>query len=293
MLAITYYRKYPYKMTEHELGISFDPDATPVMTDDEAAEIVADVMGAVGQYESRFPIIPFASGNYEVETRYEPALPLASEQVRTPSDESRSTEIRSVTETIISEVANYYGLESKELAGDSRVRSLVSARQMAAYIIRERTDFSYPAIGQFFGGRDHTTIISACRKIKSELETEKVGTVEAHSAIMIGLRNTLMMSPSGKFQTVGGRQTELVTLSRHGIVQFPVTYADEGAKRLLGIKGEFCLNWDEGTTGLDLWKKYGPAARAIMHFVARHTKGEPEFILSEDHIRDFLQGRNS
>jgi chromosomal replication initiator protein len=53
-----------------------------------------------------------------------------------------------------------------DLTGASRSRVLVTARQIAMYLCRELTDLSLPKIGQAFGGRDHTTVMHADRKIR-------------------------------------------------------------------------------------------------------------------------------
>lgn len=58
-----------------------------------------------------------------------------------------------------------YHLEIEEIVGASRRRPLVLARQVAMYVCRDMTDLSYPAIAEAFGGRDHTTVIHAVRKI--------------------------------------------------------------------------------------------------------------------------------
>ena len=55
----------------------------------------------------------------------------------------------------------------EDLCGQSRSRVLVTARQIAMYLCRELTDLSLPKIGQTFGGRDHTTVMHADRKIRS------------------------------------------------------------------------------------------------------------------------------
>ena len=74
--------------------------------------------------------------------------------------------------TIITQTANYFGLTIDDLCGSSRSRVLVTARQIAMYLCRELTDMSLPKIGQQFGGRDHTTVMHANRKIR-ELMAER------------------------------------------------------------------------------------------------------------------------
>jgi len=71
------------------------------------------------------------------------------------------------TATIMGQTASYFGLSIEDLCGTSRSRVLVTARHIAMYLCRELTDLSLPKIGQQFGGRDHTTVINADRKIRS------------------------------------------------------------------------------------------------------------------------------
>ncbi|GAB3405441.1 chromosomal replication initiator protein DnaA [Flindersiella endophytica] len=67
---------------------------------------------------------------------------------------------------IMAQTAAYFGLSMDDLCGSSRSRVLVTARQIAMYLCRELTDLSLPKIGQQFGGRDHTTVMHADRKIR-------------------------------------------------------------------------------------------------------------------------------
>ena len=67
---------------------------------------------------------------------------------------------------IMDQTAVYYGVTIDDLCGSSRSRVLVTARQIAMYLCRELTDLSLPKIGQQFGGRDHTTVMHADRKVR-------------------------------------------------------------------------------------------------------------------------------
>ncbi|MCW2903183.1 MAG: bacterial chromosomal replication initiator protein DnaA [Streptosporangiaceae bacterium] len=69
--------------------------------------------------------------------------------------------------TIMAQTATYFGIAIDDLCGPSRSRVLVTARQIAMYLCRELTAMSLPKIGQQFGGRDHTTVMHADRKIRS------------------------------------------------------------------------------------------------------------------------------
>jgi len=67
---------------------------------------------------------------------------------------------------IMAETATFFGVTVEDLHGSSRSRMLVNARQIAMYLCRELTELSLPKIGQAFGGRDHTTVMHAERKIR-------------------------------------------------------------------------------------------------------------------------------
>jgi chromosomal replication initiator protein len=70
---------------------------------------------------------------------------------------------------IIAQTASYFGFSIEDLCGPSRTRALVTARQIAMYLCRELTELSLPKIGQQFGGRDHTTVMNADRRIRKDL----------------------------------------------------------------------------------------------------------------------------
>ena len=72
-------------------------------------------------------------------------------------------------EAIMQQTAAYFGVSMDDLTGASRSRTLVTARQIAMYLCRELTEMSLPRIGQSFGGRDHTTVMHADRKIRSQM----------------------------------------------------------------------------------------------------------------------------
>ncbi|MBN9176868.1 MAG: chromosomal replication initiator protein DnaA [Microbacterium sp.] len=73
---------------------------------------------------------------------------------------------------IIAATAQYFRLSVDDLYGSSRSQSVATARQIAMYLCRERTNLSLPKIGQLFGNRDHTTVMYACKKI-AELMKER------------------------------------------------------------------------------------------------------------------------
>jgi chromosomal replication initiator protein len=73
---------------------------------------------------------------------------------------------------IINAVATYYKFTADDLYGSSRAQAVALARQIAMYLCREQTNLSLPKIGQLFGGRDHTTVMYANKKV-NELMKER------------------------------------------------------------------------------------------------------------------------
>jgi chromosomal replication initiator protein len=71
--------------------------------------------------------------------------------------------------TIMAVTAEYFNVTLDELCGQSKTRAIASARQMAMYLCRELTDLTLPKIGTTFGGRDHTTVMHAAKKIRTEI----------------------------------------------------------------------------------------------------------------------------
>ena len=69
-------------------------------------------------------------------------------------------------------VADYYGLQIKDLLSKRRTRSLARPRQVAMALTKELTEHSLPEIGDAFAGRDHTTVLHACRQIKLLIQSD-------------------------------------------------------------------------------------------------------------------------
>ena len=70
-------------------------------------------------------------------------------------------------------VAAYFSIRISEMTAKRRSKNVVLPRQVAMYLARDLTDFSLPEIGGFFGGRDHTTIMHACDKIRTLVERDR------------------------------------------------------------------------------------------------------------------------
>ncbi|MBN9118048.1 MAG: hypothetical protein J0I06_02585 [Planctomycetes bacterium] len=73
---------------------------------------------------------------------------------------------------IVKGVAAAFGVSEAELLGASRLRGVLRSRQVAMYLARELTGLSLPRLGAAFGGRDHTTVLHACRKVEEEMAAD-------------------------------------------------------------------------------------------------------------------------
>ena len=81
---------------------------------------------------------------------------------------SRPTKTVSVKH-VVSKIAEFYGIEEESIYEKTRRREVVRPRQVIMYILREDFSVSYPTIGNKLGGRDHTTVIHSCEKVKREI----------------------------------------------------------------------------------------------------------------------------
>ncbi len=84
------------------------------------------------------------------------------------------TDGEDITPTLImGQTADYFSVSIDALCSADRSRVLVNARQIAMYLCRELTELSLPKIGQLFGGRDHTTVMHANRKIREQMAEKR------------------------------------------------------------------------------------------------------------------------
>lgn len=82
---------------------------------------------------------------------------------------NQASEEKQPARCIIERVSAVFGIPYREIMGVSRTREVVAARQAAMYEVRKlRPDLSLPQIGKIFGGRDHTTVLHAVRKIQAQ-----------------------------------------------------------------------------------------------------------------------------
>jgi chromosomal replication initiator protein len=81
---------------------------------------------------------------------------------------------RTVCRQVCNLTARQFGLTAGEIRGRSRCKSVAEARAVAMYVARDLTGASYGKIGKQFGGRDHTTVLHACKKVALEIEHDSM-----------------------------------------------------------------------------------------------------------------------
>lgn len=94
---------------------------------------------------------------------------LAAEVLKKTIQES---EKKITVDLIQHKVSSYFAIKNSEMMAKRRSKNVVLPRQIAMFLTRELTDFSLPEIGESFGGRDHTTVLHACEKIKKVIEKD-------------------------------------------------------------------------------------------------------------------------
>lgn len=73
---------------------------------------------------------------------------------------------------VVKKVAQYYEIDERSIYEKTRKKEVVRPRQVIMYVLREEYGVSYPSIGEKLGGRDHTTVIHSCEKIKNDIKTD-------------------------------------------------------------------------------------------------------------------------
>lgn len=78
------------------------------------------------------------------------------------------------TKEVVKTVAEFYNIEEQLIYDKTRKKEVIKPRQIIMYILREDFNISYPAIGEKLGGRDHTTVMHSCEKIKNDMKADEV-----------------------------------------------------------------------------------------------------------------------
>lgn len=139
--------------------------ANGVMLSDEVIEFVAtSISGNIRELEG-------VINSIVCHTQVKGVPPDIAEVKQSLRSFSRPTKTVSVKH-VVSKVAEFYGIDEESIYEKTRRREVVRPRQVIMYILREDFSVSYPTIGTKLGGRDHTTVIHSCEKVKREVVTD-------------------------------------------------------------------------------------------------------------------------
>ena len=136
------------------------------MPEDVAEEIAKRLRSNVRELEGAVQQILAYTNFHKVPV----ALQTVSEALR---NVFRSSSVPVTIETIQEAVSDYFKIKTADLLSKKRTSAVSHARQVAMYLAKELMQKSLPEIGVMFGGKDHTTVLYACRKISSSRSTDK------------------------------------------------------------------------------------------------------------------------
>ncbi len=75
---------------------------------------------------------------------------------------------------VVKIISDFYKIEEETIYEKTRKKEVIKPRQIIMYILREDFSISYPSIGEKLGGRDHTTVIHSCEKIKKDIKVDSI-----------------------------------------------------------------------------------------------------------------------
>lgn len=150
---------YQIQLCAETVGLLAEGEPTPFNTVPELQHALSQLMLLSERYEE--PISPALARRL-----------LATEPAEAPS-----------FRTICQLTAKQFQLKSSDLRGSSRRQSISHARSIAMYLCRQLTDSSYEQIGKYFGKRDHTTVMHACRQAKRRRQSDL--SVESDCAVLL------------------------------------------------------------------------------------------------------------
>ncbi|MEX0652185.1 MAG: chromosomal replication initiator protein DnaA [Candidatus Paceibacterota bacterium] len=134
-----------------------------LLPDDLVSYISSEVQGNIRELEGVLNSIIFQS---QVKGR----IPNQTE-IRAIIKNSSKPKKSVSAKDVIKKIADFYEINENSIYEKTRKKEIVKPRQLIMYILREDFGVSYPSIGEKLGGRDHTTVIHSCEKIKNDLKT--------------------------------------------------------------------------------------------------------------------------
>ncbi|AFH50910.1 chromosomal replication initiator protein DnaA [Corynebacterium pseudotuberculosis] len=144
-----------------------------IVADREAIELIASRFNtSIRELEGAFiRVSAYASLMSPDKGKHRIDLRIAEKALEDMMPEQANEEITATT--ILAATAEYFEMDVNALKGSGKTRAVAHARQLAMYLCRELTDLSLPKIGEQFGGKDHTTVMYADRKIRKEITEKK------------------------------------------------------------------------------------------------------------------------
>lgn len=151
-------RKTLLRAEAERRGVKLTADALTWLASQSTGGGIRPLFGVLNTLAT--PVSPLPLGRAQVQERLEDSgQPLLS--APTPAE-------------IVKRVAVAFNVPEKELLGPSRLQHVRQSRQVAMYLVRETTKLSLPRIGAFFAGRDHTTVLHACRRVEEDAAKDEI-----------------------------------------------------------------------------------------------------------------------
>ena len=139
-------------------------DCGLVMPDELAEYIASSIQGNIRELEGSLNSIMLQA---QLKGRF-PSLLETKNLLKNSIKQKKSASVKEVVKTI----ADFYSIEEGSVYEKTRRKEIVKVRQIIMYILREDFNVSYPLIGQKLGGKDHTTVIHSCLKVKNDLKND-------------------------------------------------------------------------------------------------------------------------
>ncbi|MGI9346275.1 MAG: DnaA ATPase domain-containing protein [Gammaproteobacteria bacterium] len=131
-------------------------------------DCVSSIVDAVSDVRSLHGILAQIRNRLQISSNTIPISQLVSEAVT----EQVGSQAVLNADSILELVSKYYNVGVAEILSKRRTRQVAKARQIGMYLLRQLTDKSFPEIGSIMGGRDHSTVMYACRKIGTECDED-------------------------------------------------------------------------------------------------------------------------
>jgi chromosomal replication initiator protein len=144
-----------------------------ILSDDVLSYLATTIEGNVRELEGALNTLLI-----QFEMRGKP-ITLADAKILLRGSGSATKKAVSVQE-VVKTIAGFYGIEESSIYEKTRRKEVVRPRQVIMFLLREDFHISFPTIGEKLGGRDHTTVIHSCDKIKNDLTSDSVLSNEIH-----------------------------------------------------------------------------------------------------------------